>query len=105
MHSALDFSRWDGSARHFTFQASIGSWKAFIADMAGYARVHDLELEASHRREGLWGLRGVEVHLTVTGPFSAVTDFAEYSSRRIAMWRDGSLASESGGGFGGGDWL
>lgn len=98
------------TSEDFTFQASIGSWKEFIADMAGYARVHHLELEASHKRGGLWGLRGVEVHLTVTGPFSAITDFAEYASRRVAMWRDGSLASEGGGGgcgggCGGGGWL
>jgi len=81
----------------FTFTAAPLSWKPFAAELFEYARINGLDLEYTRERGRFLGLLGVELVFTVRGPYSAVTDFADFARRRMALWRDGSVAPGGGG--------
>ena len=63
----------------FVFHAGLLSWKTFVGELQGFAEHYGLGFEYSLVRGPLWGVLGIEVTCRVTGPFSAVTNFAEYA--------------------------
>ena len=76
----------------FTFTASLFSWKPFAEELADFAGLHGLGFATSRKRQGPFGLLGVELTCTVTGRFSEITEFAEFAQARLRAWRDGSVA-------------
>ena len=95
MTDIVDTEPEDVGTETFTFDAGRWAWRDFVEDIVAAADERGLEVDFERRPGLLWGLLGVTLVFTVTGPASHVAEFGEFAEHRA------HLMGSAGGGGGG----